>query len=342
MTIGNFRQQENYHFQYLVTQPAMKKPSDPKREKPRTKTEKEGELPKLITVVSVFFFAIVCIGIWLCCWHGSMSGETNRFDPKDKATPPRVESVNYSVSAYMPKQKMAMAIENKQVLDDFAIKIKSEGEDLCKKIDLAIGSISKHSFHGERLTLAIFEKIAAELIGEVQDVISAHESFAKSTKEYENLLKKIRPHFGAAEIAFREFAANEPYTDLKANYLQLAEIAFGIDQKLAVRELAIAPGVKQVNSSLQYIKRTEVFLHRLSDFLAVIPKHEIDAELFVDRLGEYVERFQKMQDVLKRFSNVVGDDAEKEEEKDQPSVPIKKPFVQRVMERLPKHLVKSN
>lgn len=210
------------------------------------------------------------------------------------------------------KKKLADASKVKKQLDSVASEIKSASDSLCEKIDRAINAISKHDFQGERLTFALVEQLAAELLVEVKSVITAHEKFVASAEDYERLLQEARPHFLEFEKEFRDSAEAEYYHDIRDNYLQLADIADSIDQKLDQSKSTIMPGVSRIKNSLRYANSTEVFLEKLNKFLQGIPENQVDPEELVSRLETYVSRFHEMQGVLKRFSTTLKTQTEPE------------------------------
>lgn len=181
--------------------------------------------------------------------------------------------------------------------------------NLASRLDEAISQIRTEDIEGERITLSLLRQFVSQLKSEAEPMAVSHEQFHSALKAYQAELKNLVPTIDKAAAAFREFASEEAHDELRSDYLLWAE-AFSSNAKKVAREAHVLNNeVAKVANNLEFARGTKKMLERLDAFLFVLPE-DTDVRPFINQLQQYIENFEQLRDLLRKFHSAVTKDAD--------------------------------
>jgi hypothetical protein len=161
------------------------------------------------------------------------------------------------------------------------------------------------------MTAQKIREVAAKLHGMGLRILAFHKDYEASNKAVLAAYAQAPASFRGAGVTFRRFAAEEPYEEIKADYLRLAGICDALAGRYEKRALALPDEAKEVRETMKFVERTVVYLERHDVLAAAFPDLSAgaDRDRFLDVLKKYVEGYKGLRGNLNKFHEKLKEQA---------------------------------
>lgn len=206
-----------------------------------------------------------------------------------------------AVKAYVAAEAIK-AVEAKQD--------KSEAE-LIRDLDAFLDGMGKLSPALEKVTAEKVREVAAKLHGMGLRILAFHKEYEASNKAVLAAYSQAPAAFRGAGVSYRRFAAEEPYEEIKADYLRLAEICDALAARYEKRAVGLPDEAKEMRETMKFVERTVIYLERHDVLAAAFPDLSAgaDRDQFLDVLKKYVEGYKGLRGNLNKFHEKLKDQA---------------------------------
>jgi hypothetical protein len=163
----------------------------------------------------------------------------------------------------------------------------------------------------QKATIEALRAYVKSLRGIAADLLSHHRSFGSVQEEYRQALAAAPSRFRDASRLFLDYAAEEPFYEIKRDYERLAQdwltLATHVERRAS--EVERDDRTRDWGDTLRYVERTALFLERLDAHLESFPinldsgeireRHLADLKAYIDgfealrkHLGTYREKLR--------------------------------------------------
>ncbi|QDV73662.1 hypothetical protein [Botrimarina mediterranea] len=189
------------------------------------------------------------------------------------------------------------------------------------RLDKAIALIADDNLNGERLTIVELRAVVRQMQRRTPEVAAAHKEARADTLRYGETLCEAAPVLSAAAKRFEDYAADEPYEELRDDYRLWSESFRAIAEKYLQQETLVGPTVETITDNLDFVERVDTQLKRVEALLEIVPEESAETEEFLSRLAAYVRSFADFRERLRSLhGRTTGQRLEQEAE--QPAVKI--------------------
>jgi hypothetical protein len=227
--------------------------------------------------------------------------------------------------------RLQLASQARQAIEKQEIAVAESVDALLTQLDTAITKLPSETLEQEQLALEHLKQIAAALREQSEAVLSKRESYARNFESLQEALEDAPAAFRKAAEAFHEYAEKEPFEDIKAVYLSLAETWKGLATKIEERaKEGGGPDLAEWDESCRYIESIATFAKRLEEHLGAFPDADWlnRQQRFSSELQTLIKRFSRLQQLLKQFNSQLTTEALAEDLRESPTEPFPSANVQ--------------
>lgn len=179
---------------------------------------------------------------------------------------------------------------------------KSEAE-LIRDLDAFLDGMTAVTPDLEKMTAEKVREVAARLHGMGLRILAFHKEYEASNAAMLAAYAKAPAAFRGAGVSYRRFASDEPFEEIKADYLRLAEICDALAGRYEKRAVGLPDEAKEVRETMKFVERTVVYLERHDVLAAAFPDLSAgaDRDRFLEVLRKYVEGYKGLRGNLDKF-----------------------------------------
>ncbi|HEY4307993.1 MAG TPA: hypothetical protein VGN12_00950 [Pirellulales bacterium] len=192
--------------------------------------------------------------------------------------------------------------------------IATKEQDLARRQESMIDSLQKAVDRFESASEHGANEVFQEMQPLVRALSAASQDILKNEVEYLASLKRLlvshyttpEAYLAAAKL-FKEYAAEEPYAEIKEDYLKLAETWSLLSERSWAEMAAIEAEEAELIAFKQYLERSSLFLKRLDAHLSSVPNQvdEQQRQLHLAKMKRYVKGFEELRASLHTFHEKV-------------------------------------
>ena len=199
------------------------------------------------------------------------------------------------------------------------------GEMIVSEIDKAFAAINEilgdmdrqREEHPDRIVRAEYaltsiRKAANELLMLARSLAERQAVYIHNVESLKMAMLAAPVTYREAAKAFRAYAAeDEKYTDIRGDYLLMAEVWESLAVQLEQRAGELEPDSIDTKETLVYVARTAVFLQRLVAHLEALPR--LDSlemhERYREQLQRYIQSFERLREQMRLLHNDICSEA---------------------------------
>jgi hypothetical protein len=212
---------------------------------------------------------------------------TSTFSAMTHADDKNKEAANIDYSLKLAGDTKAKIESNEEQLD-------KNMEELFSVIDQKLNGLPD-SIADEQAAVDTMLIATQRLNALAKTLIEKYEGYSENRSQYLKILPTAATVFRQAAQTYKEYADQEPYASIAADYRVLAsawETAATVYEKRA-KDIGSETDLAE---TMQFVKRSSIFLSRLETHLSVYPKGSVGPELeaFHRQLRTYIEGFEQL------------------------------------------------
>jgi hypothetical protein len=183
--------------------------------------------------------------------------------------------------------------------------------DLIRDLDTFLAAAGPLTPELEKLTVEKTRAVAAGLHAMGKRLVAFHKDYEASNKTVAAAYAQAPPAFRAAGVTFRKFAAEEPYEEIKHDYVRLAEICDTLATRYEKRVAALPDEAKEIRETMKFVERTVLYLERHDALAASFPDLSVgaDREKFLDTLKKYIDGYKDLRGSMDKFHEKLKEQA---------------------------------
>jgi len=185
-------------------------------------------------------------------------------------------------------------------------------EDLAQIISNALHFAGSEEWSEERVAVEGLILYSRRLRSFGEMILAERKRYMETIESYRATLGKAPKAFRQAAKQFEEYAAEEPYEDLAAEYLSVARTWNGMATLIERRSAAIGellgPNDQEVGQVFDFAERTLLFLERYEPTLSVLyPELGPTAPTadYLKQLQEYGKQFEQLRSLIRQMEACV-------------------------------------
>jgi hypothetical protein len=184
--------------------------------------------------------------------------------------------------------------------------IETQEKDLAQlqaEVLRAIEGMAPGKLDQEKLAVDGLKRLVSHLRGMAKELVEKHGKYAESAKALKDSMEKGAPAFREASKVFVKYAEEEPYKELKQDYLFLAEAWQDMAKVMEKRARELGAEPKEIAETMKYVERTAVFLERFETHLSSYPNLDTGAERqrYLEQMRKYVQGFEELRKLFRKF-----------------------------------------
>jgi len=215
------------------------------------------------------------------------------------------------VSANAEDRRLKLARLYKERIESQEREIAQNEEAAFNAIQEAIAKLPTGSLQAQQQTLAGFRQATVILGNLARQLLDRREQLLTDIGALNQVTKAAAPAFRETSKLFEQYAKEEPYEEIKKDYVTLAQAWSAMADLMEKRADRFAGENKEITETIQYLERTAIFLERLQQHLDSIPNLDAlqDREQYLEQLRRYIRAFEQFRDLFRRFNEALRSDA---------------------------------
>lgn len=191
-----------------------------------------------------------------------------------------------------------IAKQNLETREDEVIRLQAE---MVAALQDAVENFDPTRFEATDNVIRSLQPLVRDLYKTSEDILKNEEAYLASLKQLHNAISSTPETFRAAGRLFDDYAAEEPFAEIKEDYLTLADswrlMAVSVEQRGA----AIVQEGNDMVAFKKHLVRSSLFLKRLDEHLSSYPdlSLERDRQQHLARMQRYAKTFEALRGSLR-------------------------------------------
>lgn len=202
-----------------------------------------------------------------------------------------------------PDPKVRMAQIAKEDVEKAEKEVARTEADTLKDFDAVIAAMKIDNPAAEKAAMAGMKELAARGRKLGKAVLDGHAAYTAAAKGLKAAYTNGPATFRDAAATFRRYAGEEPFEDIKKDYLACAATWETLAAAMEKRVKVIEAEEKEIAETMKFVERSVLFLGRFESFADAYPAM-VDADQrakFLEQLRRYVETYEQLRGNLGKF-----------------------------------------
>jgi hypothetical protein len=180
-------------------------------------------------------------------------------------------------------------------------------EDMITDLEVAVDHFDLKKLESTDEVVHALHPLVQELSAAAKDILNSEEAYLTALKQLHKNLSAAPTTFRDTARQFENYAAAEPFTEIKEDYLTLAESWYRMAETTERRSEAILAEGKEMTAFKKYLERSSLFLTRLDNHLSSYPdvSDEKTRQEQLERMRHYVSGFEALRSSMRRFHDKI-------------------------------------
>ena len=190
-------------------------------------------------------------------------------------------------------------------------RIAGEEEAAFRIIDEAINKLPDGTLQAQLDTLNGFRQATTVLHAMARDLLAHRDNLVTDLESLLEMTQHSVSVYNDAARCFQENAAEEPFDEIKEDYVTLANAWTAMAAFMDERGKRLAIENDEIRDTMQYLERTAIFLDRLKQNLDSLPDLQAlqEREQYLEQLRRYIRSFEEFRNLFRKFNAALQSDA---------------------------------
>ena len=177
-------------------------------------------------------------------------------------------------------------------------------------IDEAINKLPDGTLQAQLDTLNGFRQATAVLHAMARDLLAHRDNLVTDLESLLEMTQHSVSVYNDAARCFQENAAEEPFDEIKEDYVTLANAWTAMATFMDERGKRLAIENDEIRDTMQYLERTAIFLDRLKQNLDSLPDLQAlqEREQYLEQLRRYIRSFEEFRSLFRKFNAALQSD----------------------------------
>ncbi len=177
-------------------------------------------------------------------------------------------------------------------------------------IDEAINKLPDGTLQAQLDTLNGFRQATAVLHAMARDLLAHRDNLVTDLESLLEMTQHSVSVYNDAARCFQENAAEEPFDEIKEDYVTLANAWTAMAAFMDERGKRLAIENDEIRDTMQYLERTAIFLDRLKQNLDSLPDLQAlqEREQYLEQLRRYIRSFEEFRSLFRKFNAALQSD----------------------------------
>jgi hypothetical protein len=178
-------------------------------------------------------------------------------------------------------------------------------------IDQAMEKLQNNNIEAQQETLEGFRRMCDILSALAHKLLTNRNKIVTDADQLNQLNLAAVPIFRKTAVLFQDYSREEPFADIKEDYLALSGAWNSLADLMEKRATLVTDENKGLVEAIHFVERTALFLDRFKKHLDSLPNLQefSDRENYLQQMEHYIKGMQRFRDQFRKFGTTLRSQA---------------------------------
>jgi hypothetical protein len=178
-------------------------------------------------------------------------------------------------------------------------------------IDQAMEKLQNNNIEAQQETLEGFRRMCDILSALAHKLLANRNKIVTDADQLNQLHLAAVPIFRKTAVLFQDYSREEPFADIKEDYLALSGAWNSLADLMEKRATLFTDENKELVEAIHFVERTALFLDRFKKHLDSLPNLQefSDRENYIQQMQHYIKGMQRFRDQFRKFETTLRSQA---------------------------------
>jgi hypothetical protein len=182
---------------------------------------------------------------------------------------------------------------------------------IFQAIDQAMEKLQGNNLEAQQETLEGFHRMCGILSALAHKLLANRSKIITDADQLNQLNMAAVPIFRKTAVLFQDYSREEPFDEIKQDYLVLADAWNALADLMEKRATRFTEENKELVEAIHFVERTALFLDRFKKHLDSLPNLQefSDREHYLEQMRHYIKGFERFREQFRKFDTTLRSQA---------------------------------